>query len=357
MRRALSLATLGRGTTSPNPLVGAVVARDTQILGQAFHLRPGEPHAEALALAPLTNASGATLYTNLEPCCHTGRTPPCVGAIVGSGVSRVVAAMRDPNPRVNGGGFRALRRHGLQVEVGLLRDEAARLNEGFVKRTRTGVPFVTLKAASSLDGRIGTRTGDSKWITSAIARRHARLLRAENDAVVVGIGTVLADDPRLNRRPRPAGASPFVRAVLDRSLRLPLSSRLVSSSRDGAVVVYCGYDAPPGKRGRLINAGVEVASVPLRRGRLDLRAVLQDLASRGVSRALVEGGGELHASFLENRLADRLVLYVAPRLVGGRCARAVIGGEGVARVQDAARLGSTRCTRLGDGWLIEGSLA
>lgn len=357
MRRALALATLGRGTASPNPLVGAVVARDSAILGQAFHLRPGEPHAEALALASVNDTNGVTLYTNLEPCCHTGRTPPCVDAILRSGVSRVVAAMRDPNPRVNGGGFHALRRHGIEVEVGLLRDEAARLNEGFVKRVRTGLPFVTLKAASSLDGRIGTRTGDSKWITSPIARRHARLLRAENDAIVAGIGTVLADDPRLTRRPRIAGASPFVRVVLDRTLRLPLASRLVSSSRQGAVVVFCASDASASKRRRLTSAGVEVASVPLRQGRLDLETVLQNLARRAVGRVLVEGGGELHASFIETGLADRMVLYLAPLLLGGRSAHAVIGGNGVARVKDAPVLRSTRCTRLGDGWLIEGTLA
>ncbi len=357
MRRALALATLGRGTTSPNPLVGAVLARGARVLGQGFHRRPGEPHAESLALAQVRTTTGATLYTNLEPCCHTGRTPPCVGAIVRAQVGRVVAAMRDPNPRVNGRGFRALRRHGVEVEVGLLRDEAARLNEAFVKRASTGLPFVTLKGASSLDGRIATRTGDSKWITSTFARRHARLLRVEHDAIVVGIGTALADDPRLNRRPRTAGAGPLVRVVLDRNLRLSVRSRLVSTPREGPVLVFCGPDATPAKRRRLVAAGVEIINVPVLGGRLDLKAVLRHLAERGLMRVLVEGGGELHASFLERQLADRLVLYVAPRLIGGTDARPLFGGEGIAEMKRAPVLRSTRCSRIGDGWMIEGALS
>ncbi len=212
MRRALALAVLGTGSAAPNPRVGAVVARGTNVIGQGYHLRPGAPHAETVALMGVeesgAKASGATLYTSLEPCCHTGRTPPCVDRIVRAGIARVVASMRDPNPRVNGGGFRALRRMGVRVEVGLLRDEALRLNEAFVKHARTGLPLVTLKGASSLDGRIATRTFDSKWITSASARRHARLLRFEHEAILVGTGTALADDPRLDRRPR----SPLGRA-------------------------------------------------------------------------------------------------------------------------------------------------
>ncbi len=356
MRRALALATLGRGTTTPNPLVGAVVARGARVLGQGYHRRPGEPHAEALALGQVKSAHGATLYTNLEPCCHTGRTPPCVDEIVRSRISRVVAAMRDPNPRVNGGGFRALRSHGIEVEIGLLRDEASQLNEGFTKRAKTGLPFVTLKGALSLDGRIATRTGDSKWITSLTARRHARVLRAENDAIVVGIGTALADDPRLNRRPRLPGAAPFVRVVLDGSLRLPLGARLVTTLREGPVVVFCGPNGAPSKRRRLSAAGIDVETVGRRRGKLDLEAVLRKLAERGLTKVLVEGGGEVHASFLEQGLADRLVLYVAPRLIGGTSARALIGGHGVGGVGEASVLRQARCTRVGDEWMIEGEL-
>ena len=360
MRRVLALAALGRGTAAPNPLVGAVVARGGRVLGQGYHRRPGEPHAEAVALARVqesgASARGATLYTNLEPCCHTGRTPPCVREIVASEVGRVVASMRDPNPRVDGGGFRVLRHQGVEVEVGLLRGEAARLNEAFVKRHKHGRPFVTLKAAASLDGRIATPRGDSKWITSSLARRHARVLRAEHDGVLVGIGTALADDPRLDRRPRRRGGSRYLRVVLDGTLRLSPDSHLVRSARVTPVAVFCGPEASSARRRRLVAEGVDVESVPRRGGKLDLEAVLRRLAERGVTRLLVEGGGEVHGSFLEGGLADRLVLYLAPKILGGSRARPFIGGDGVQWVRDAHRVRNERLVRLADGWLFEGDL-
>ncbi len=306
MRRALALAVLGTGTAAPNPRVGAVVARGTNVIGQGYHLRPGAPHAETVALMGVevsgAKASGATLYTTLEPCCHTGRTPPCVDRIVQAGIARVVASMRDPNPRVNGGGFHALRRMGVRVEVGLLRDEALRLNEAFVKHARTGLPLVTLKGASSLDGRIATRTFDSKWITSASARRHARLLRFEHEAILVGTGTALADDPRLDRRPRSRSESPFLRVVLDRALRLSPRSRLARSRSLGPLLVFCGPGASPKRRRALEALGVEVEEIS-ERGRkfrrLDLEELLRTLGRRGITSLLVEGGGELEGSFLD----------------------------------------------------------
>jgi diaminohydroxyphosphoribosylaminopyrimidine deaminase / 5-amino-6-(5-phosphoribosylamino)uracil reductase len=363
MRRALALALLGTGTAAPNPRVGAVVARGTRVLGQGYHLRPGAAHAETVALTCVENsgasASGATLYTTLEPCCHTGRTPPCVDRIALAGIARVVASMKDPNPRVNGGGFRALQRSGVAVEVGLLREEALRLNEAFVKHARTGLPLVTLKGASSLDGRISTRTFDSKWITSRIARRHARLLRFEHEAILVGTGTALADDPRLDRRPRMASASPFLRVVLDRSLRLSPDSRLARSGALGRLLVFSGRGASPKRRRSLEALGVEVEEISVRgrkRRRLDLEELLRKLGRRGITSLLVEGGGELEGSFLDQRLGDRLVLYVAPRILGGREARPCIGGEGVETAAGAIRFRRVRSTRVGDGWLIEGSL-
>jgi diaminohydroxyphosphoribosylaminopyrimidine deaminase/5-amino-6-(5-phosphoribosylamino)uracil reductase len=363
LRRALALATLGTGTAAPNPRVGAVVARAGRLLGQGYHRRPGEPHAEAVALdrveASFGSAKGATLYTSLEPCCHTGRTPPCVERIVRAGVRRVVASMKDPNPKVNGGGFRALRRSGVAVEVGLLREEARRLNEAFVKHARTGLPFVTLKAAASLDGRIATRSSDSKWITAPFARRHARLLRAEHEAILIGAGTALADDPRLDRRPELPLAKPLARVVLDRSLRISSRSRLVASLAQGPVLVFCGRAAPVEKRRVLESLGVEVRAVRERgseRPRLDLEEILRNLGERGITSVLVEGGGELEGNFLDRRLADRLVLYVAPRILGGRDARPWAGGEGVAAASGAIRLRRVRSTRLADGWLVEGTL-
>ena len=358
MRRALGLARLGRGTSSPNPLVGAVVARGDEVLGQGFHRRPGEAHAELVALEEAGGAArGATLYTTLEPCCHTGRTPPCVDAIIRSGIAEVVAPMRDPHPRVNGGGFRRLRRSGVRVRVGLLAAEAARVNAVFLKGVRAGAPFVTLKGASSLDGRIATGTGDSKWITSSQARAHGRALRLEHDAILVGIGTALADDPRLDRRPRVAGIPPLVRVVLDGQLRLDPEGRLAATARRDPVVVFCGARAPAARAARLEARGVQVERVPRRGRRLDLGAVLARLHERSIASLLVEGGGEVHSSFLADGLADRLVLYVAPKLLGGRGARPLVGGRGVESVASGHRLRRARCTRIGDGWMVDGELS
>jgi diaminohydroxyphosphoribosylaminopyrimidine deaminase/5-amino-6-(5-phosphoribosylamino)uracil reductase len=363
MRRALALATLGTGTAAPNPRVGAVIARGRRVIGQGFHRRPGEPHAEALALSQVAasgaSARGATLYTNLEPCCHIGRTPPCVDGIVRAGIARVIAAMKDPNPRVNGGGFRALRARGVSVEIGLLREEAERLNAAFLKHVETGLPLVTLKGATSLDGRIATRTGDSRWITSDLPRRHARLLRAEHEAILIGTRTALADDPRLDRRPPSPLAKPLLRVVLDRSLRMSPRSRLAASLHRGPVLLFCGPGAPAARRETLERLGVEIEEIPVkgrRDPRLDLEEVLRRLGSRGIMSVLVEGGGELEGSLLDLRLGDRLVLYIAPRILGGRDARPWIGGEGVAAAAGAVRLRRPRSTRVGDGWLVEGFL-
>ncbi len=355
MRRAMALASLGRGCTSPNPLVGAVVARQGTILGQGFHRRAGEPHAEVIALKEAGGrARGATLYTNLEPCCHTGRTPPCVLEVAKAGITRVVVAMRDPDPRVNGGGFRRLRRCGIEVEVGLLKGASARLNDSFTKYVRKKMPWVTLKAAASLDGRIATRTGDSKWVTSTEARDHARVLRRENDVLMVGIGTVLADDPLLTAR---TGKSRLVRAVMDTHLKVPLQSQLVKSLEKGPVIVFTGPDAPLLRENELRKRGVEVRRVSLRGGRPDLRKCLEYLADCGVTRVLVEGGGELHATFLGERLADRLILYLAPKLVGGREARPLVGGLGPRLMTEVERLARYRTSRVGDEIVIEADLA
>jgi diaminohydroxyphosphoribosylaminopyrimidine deaminase / 5-amino-6-(5-phosphoribosylamino)uracil reductase len=354
MRRVLALAAMGRGRTSPNPMVGAVVARGDRVVGQGYHCRAGEPHAEIVALRSAGGAArGATLYTNLEPCCHTGRTPPCVEEIVGCGVKRVVASMRDPDPRVNGGGFRRLRRRGVVVEVGLLKREAEYLNRAFTKFVKEGLPFVTLKGAASLDGRIATRSGDSMWITSAEAREHARVLRREHDAVLVGIGTVLADDPRLTVRPAHDRALPLRRVVLDSSLRLPVGSRLLSTLDQGPVLIFAGPQASRSRAEKLERRGATVARLPSSNGRLDLNRLLRYLAAWDVTRLLVEGGGEVHASFVERRLADRLVLYFGPRIIGGREARSVVGGMGPKRLAEAPELTRLVSYRVGTGMVVE----
>jgi diaminohydroxyphosphoribosylaminopyrimidine deaminase/5-amino-6-(5-phosphoribosylamino)uracil reductase len=337
MRRALELAARGLGETNPNPLVGCVIVKDGRIVGEAFHRRAGEPHAEVLALRKAgARARGATLYVNLEPCAHHGRTPPCAPALVAAGVRRVVAAMGDPNPRVDGRGFRMLGRARVPVTRGLLQDEALRLNAPFVVSMRERRPFVLLKAATTLDGRIATARGESKWITSPAQRRQARALRRQFDAVAVGIGTVLADDPRL--LPEPRVNRPFHRVVFDSRLRLPPTSRLLRTARRAPVwVLTLSNDRR--RRARLERLGAQVVVVRgRRRGRVPPSAALRELYARGIGSVMVEGGSELLGSFLSARLFDRIVLFRAPLMLGGRGSRAAFGGPDPLRLADAVRL-------------------
>lgn len=339
MKRALALAARGTGETNPNPLVGCVVVKGGRVVGEGFHRRAGGPHAEVIALERAgPRARGATLYVNLEPCSHHGRTPPCAPRIVEAGVARVVAAMRDPNPAVNGRGFSLLRRAGIAVARGLLREGALLLNERFVVAVRERRPFVLLKAAVTLDGRIATPRGESKWITSPAQRREARGLRRLHDAVLVGIGTVLRDDPLL--LPSPGVHRPFHRIVLDSRLRLPVTSRLVRSASRAPVWVFC--HPPRGrKRKRLESQGVTVLADSRSRGRLRLQWVVEVLRRRGIRSVMVEGGSEVLGSFLSERLFDQLVLFRAPLLLGGRRSLPAFGGPDPETLGDAVRLSST----------------
>jgi diaminohydroxyphosphoribosylaminopyrimidine deaminase/5-amino-6-(5-phosphoribosylamino)uracil reductase len=357
LRLALGLAARGEGQTAPNPMVGAVLVRRGRVVGSGWHTRAGSPHAEVVALDEAgRRARGATMYVNLEPCCHFGRTPPCVDAIIGAGVTEVVACMADPDRRVDGKGFGALRGAGVRVRAGALRREARRLNERFLRRARSGMPFVTLKAGMSLDGRIATRAGESKWITSARARAEARRLRGRHDAVMVGVGTVLADDPRLTA-PVTRGAAGPVRVVVDGRLRTPPAARLL---RGGAAAPETVILTLPGaaarRRARLEAAGALVIEVPGRGGRIDLRSALRELGRRGVSSVLVEGGSELLGSALDAGVGDALALFVAGRLVGGRGALSAFGGEGVARLREAVGVRDLGLRRLGSDVVVEGRL-
>lgn len=335
MRRALDLAARGLGETNPNPAVGCVVVRKGRVVGEAFHRHAGEPHAEVLALRQAgRRARGATLYVNLEPCAHQGRTGPCAPLVAQAGVRRVVAAMRDPNRLVNGRGLRALRRARVAVDTGTLEAEARLLNEPFVVSVNARRPFVLLKAALTVDGRIATAAGESKWITSAAQRRAARALRRRYDGVAVGIGTVLADDPVL--LPTPRVRRPFYRIVFDSALRLPLRSRLVRSARSSPVwVLTRGGD--PRKRARLERLGVAVIQLP-GRGRVPPAAALRELYARGLRSLMVEGGSELLGSFLADGLFDQVALFRAPLLMGGRRSLPAFGGPDRARLADALRL-------------------
>lgn len=352
---ALALAARGRGSASPNPMVGAVVVRTGRVLGRGFHRSRGEAHAEVRALRRAGAAArGATLYVNLEPCAHHGRTPPCVDTILRSGIRRVVASMMDPNPLVRGRGFSALRRAGVQVECGLLGEKARLLNEAYIHHVTTGRPFVVLKAGTSLDGRIATWTGRSRWITSPAARRAAHDLRWEFDAILVGVDTVLADDPELAARRRGRERPGFVRVVLDTELRTPRSCRLVRSARQRPLIIYTGQQASASREKAMHAAGVTIRRLAGKAGRVGVGAVLRDLGRQEIRSLLVEGGGEVHASFLEGRFADKVILFVAPLFLGGRSAVPLVGGKGVSRPGLAPRLQHLTVERCGPDLRITG---
>ncbi len=319
MRAALALARRGLGTVWPNPAVGCVIVDRGRVVGRGWTQPGGRPHGETEALGRAGEAArGATAYVSLEPCCHWGRTPPCTDALIAAGIRRVLVALEDPDPRVAGEGVRQLRAAGLEVETGLCEAEAAEINAGFFCRLRNGRPLVTLKVASSLDGRIATGRGESQWISGPPARERAHELRAVHDAIMVGIGTVLADDPQLTcRLPGLAHRSP-VRVVIDRHLRIPPTTRLISNARAVPTWVLTLSSADPARRRAFLCAGATVIDIdPGPDGTGGLAAALAALGERGITRLLVEGGGHLAAAFARAGLIDRLVWVHAPMLIGG----------------------------------------
>lgn len=355
MGRALRLARRGAGATSPNPMVGAVVVREGRVVGEGFHRRAGTPHAEVHALraaGPL--AAGATLYVTLEPCDHHGRTPPCTEAILAAGVRRVVAAVADPNPLVAGRGLERLRGAGVDVVVGVREGEARELNESFFKYITTGRPFVTLKYAMSLDGKAAARTGASRWISGEASRALAHRLRARHDAVMVGVGTALADDPLLTVR-HGGGRDP-VRIVVDSRLRLPPAARVVAAAAASAAPTWVAAtpEAPAERRAALEAAGATVITVPDREGRVDLAALMDELGRREVTSVLLEGGPTLAAAALDAGLVDKVAAFVAPLLLGGAAAPGPVGGTGVPTPAEGLRLERVRVRRVGGDLLITG---
>jgi diaminohydroxyphosphoribosylaminopyrimidine deaminase / 5-amino-6-(5-phosphoribosylamino)uracil reductase len=336
MALALKLGAKGTGSTSPNPMVGAVVVKDGRIVGQGYHQRYGQPHAEVEALrqaGPL--ARGATLYVTLEPCNHHGKTPPCTAAVLTAGIYRVVIANLDPNPRVTGGGAAFLRNQGLIVDQGLLAKAGQKLNEFFFKAITTGSPFVIAKAAASLDGKIATRTNDSRWITGDKARLWGHRLRHQVDAILVGVGTVVADDPQLTTRlPLGKGRDP-IRIILDSRLRLPLTAQVLTRKSTAPTWIVCTNAAPPEKMAAIQALGAEIILAPSLDNRVDLAALLPLLGQRRVQSLLVEGGAEVHGSFFAAGLVDKFHLFLAPKFIGGRQAPGILGGQGIDRLAEA----------------------
>jgi diaminohydroxyphosphoribosylaminopyrimidine deaminase/5-amino-6-(5-phosphoribosylamino)uracil reductase len=418
MRLALKLASRGAGWVSPNPMVGAVVVRDGEIVGRGWHRRYGAPHAEVEALAQAgERARGATLYVTLEPCNHQGLTPPCTQAVLAAGVSRVVIAMADPNPRVTGGGAAWLADRGLAVTLGILEEEARRLNEAWIKWVTSGLPFVIAKAACSLDGRIATVTGESQWLTGVAARTFGHRLRHECDAVLVGVGTVLADDPQLTVRlggerrrsaegrmkgsptgapspqtpppptpgegrreilpvpeaepqvpmtltttgmpPRAASrprAKDPLRVVLDSQLRIPLTARLLHLESPAPTLIATTPQAPAERVLELRDLGAEVLILPEDRGRVALLPLLERLGRRPVTSLLVEGGAETLGSFFDARLVDRFYFFYAPKILGGKEGYPMIAGQGVRHLAEAHLARDLTVRRLGPDILLTGRL-
>jgi diaminohydroxyphosphoribosylaminopyrimidine deaminase/5-amino-6-(5-phosphoribosylamino)uracil reductase len=361
LRRALELAEGGRGRVSPNPLVGAVIVRDGEIVGEGFHAELGGLHAERAALEDCRSRgedpAGASLYVTLEPCAHTGRQPPCTEAILEAGISQVFYASDDPTDKASGRGPGMLRDGGVEVELaGGAEASAARLlNQAFRKRARTGRPLVTYKAAMSLDGRVASPTGDSRWISSTESRELVHRWRAESDAVAVGIGTALADDPLLTARTDDVKKQP-TRIVFDSQARLPLESALVTSMDEAPLIVVCAPEAASARRDALEQAGAEVVVAPGRTPRARLESALDELGRREIQDLLVEGGPTLAGAFFDSGEIDRVHLFVAPVLVGAAQARAVLEGEGVARIAEGVRPLETRFEGVGEDLLVRARL-
>ena len=351
MRRAIVLAQKAGGYAAPNPLVGAVIVKDGRIIGEGYHRRCGEWHAERNALASLTeSAEGAVMYVTLEPCCHVGRTPPCTEAIIEHKIAKVFIGSRDPNPLVSGKGAKLLREHGIEGQEDFLREECDALNPIFFHYITTHTPYVALKYAMTLDGKIAAYTGASQWITGTEARQHVQTLRSRYSAVMVGIGTALADDPMLNCRIE--GAHQPWRIVVDSHLRLSPDSRLCRTAQEYPTMIAC-LDTDTDKRKILEEMGVTVVVCPEEDGHVSLPYLMRALADRQISSVLIEGGGQLSESALRSHIIQHIYAYIAPKLLGGRDAKTPVEGQGADHPDAAAQLTYRRMTRLGEDWLLE----
>jgi diaminohydroxyphosphoribosylaminopyrimidine deaminase/5-amino-6-(5-phosphoribosylamino)uracil reductase len=355
MRIALELAEKGAGQVSPNPMVGAVIVKEGRIIGKGYHERYGQPHAERNALSACTESpEGATMYVTLEPCCHDGKQPPCVTAILEAGISRVVVGSGDPNPLVNGRGIRILREKGVSVEEGVLKEECDSVNQVFFHYIRTKRPFVVLKYAMTMDGKIAAYTGVSRWITGKAARNHVQNQRSRFCGIMVGVGTVLADDPLLTCR-IPGGKNP-IRILCDSGLRTPLSARIIATAKQVPTILatcnshqdaYVAY----------MEAGCTVLPLPERNGHVDLQMLMQRLGQQGIDSILLEGGGTLNWSALESGIVQKVQAYLAPKLLGGQSAKTPVEGKGFPSPGDSIRLKNSRIVPLEEDFLIESEVS
>jgi diaminohydroxyphosphoribosylaminopyrimidine deaminase/5-amino-6-(5-phosphoribosylamino)uracil reductase len=354
MKMALELAEQGRGWTSPNPMVGAVIVKDGGVVGKGFHQAAGGPHAEIHALNDAGGeAEGATLYVSLEPCNHTGRTPPCTEAILKSGIKRVVAGMRDPDPRVTGDGLGFLQSQGVETSVGVCEDACRRINEAFIKYATTSRPFVILKCAATLDGCIATSSGDSKWITNPLSREFVHEIRHAVDAIMVGIGTVIKDDPRLTTRLEGRETKDPMRIVLDTRLSIPEDASILHIRPHSGILIVCGHSAPLEKRKKLEERGIRFLTLGDKEGRIDLVALADELGKLGTTSLLVEGGSRVNGSALRDGIVDKVYMFYAPKLCGGQ-GIPICAGPGVEVMEQTINLQDITVHRFGDDVMIEG---
>lgn len=352
MKRVLRLAEKGRGKTSPNPMVGAILVKDGRVVGEGYHARAGEAHAEIIALKKAGNeAKGAALYINLEPCSHYGKTPPCAPALIEAGIKRAVVGMEDSNPLVKGRGLEMLRSAGIEIEVGIFEEDCRRLNEVFLKYIQTGEPFVILKVASTLDGKIATQHRESKWITGEKSRQFVHRLRSEVDGILVGIGTILKDDPLLTARVK-GGRDPF-RIILDSRLRIPVTAKVIEQGPEKTILATTEL-APGEKVNHLEKKGVRVWIFDSLKGKVNLKPLLRKIGEMEMTSLLVEGGSEINGSFLKQGLIDKIFLFLSPKLLGGDQSPGIFGGEGIKRLEDTVSFDKMKIKRVGEDLLLEG---
>ena len=355
MNLALDLASKGEGTTSPNPMVGALVVRDGQVVGRGHHRSAGGPHAEVNALDAAGGlAKGATLYVTLEPCNHTGRTPPCTHKILASGIGRVVAAMKDPNKKVAGHGAEFLERNGVSVTTGVCEAQAKKLNESFIKYVDTGRPFVIAKCAATLDGRIATRTGDSRWVTGEAARRFVHQLRHKVDAIMVGINTIRNDDPSLTTRlPDLQGSDP-ARIILDTHLSINADARVLRQTSAVPTILVAGPNVSRDKKNALEKAGASVLEAPLKNKLIDMNPLMERLGAMELTSLLIEGGSRVLASAFNHAVVDKVCFFYAPKILGGDDGVPICSGPGVEKMSKCIAINDVTVHRFGDDVLIEG---
>lgn len=356
MNQVFKLAERGKGRTAPNPLVGAIVVKDEKVVGQGYHELYGAPHAEIQALKEAgEKAGGATLYVNLEPCCHQGQTPPCTAEIIKAGISRVVIASKDPNPLVNGQGIRELKVQGIEVKVGVMENAARKFNEYFFKYIQTKTPFVILKMGMSLDGKMATKTGDSRWITSGLLRGFVHQLRNEIDATLVGIGTVIRDNPRLTTRLKDGEGRDPKRIIVDSLLRIPLKARIFTQQSEAENIIVTTTNAPVSRVKDLEKVGARIIFVKaVGKNMVDLKAMLDKLGQLQITSLMIEGGASINGSAIQAGIVDKVIMFIAPKIIGGFSAPSAIGGDGVARVDDAIKLTEIKTKRFGNDLMIEG---